>query len=267
MWLLAVCAPMFGVEVHAITVLSTHYHIVLSVADQRISKFFELFNAWLAKGVNVQRGARRGIVWEPGGLSIVELKTTEAVVHAIAYCIVNPVAAGLVWDPRDWPGLSVQVEELGRRVLAATRPESFFDPKRWLPEASLQVSWPACLLELGEDEARRLVAAEVDRQVALARAEIKAGYGKVLGPVAARNASPFRRAKTWETFGEMNPRFATGPGRRAERVEAAEELEAYLEDYRAAWLRYRDGERDVVFPYGCYLMRVRHGVPVAPGPS
>jgi len=267
LWLLAVCAPLFGVEVNAITVMSTHYHLVLSVADQRISQFFELFNAWLAKGVNVLRGARRGIVWEPGGLSIVELKTVDAVIFEIAYCIVNPVAAGLVWRPQDWPGLSVQVEDLGRRVLSGSRPGFFFDPRRWVPEASLTVTWPPCLLELGEDEARRLVAAEVARQVAQARAEIKARYGKVLGPVAARNASPFQRAKSWETFGALNPHFATGPGCVAERIEAAVELVAYLEDYRAAWRRYRAGESDLVFPYGCYLMRVRHGVRVAPAPS
>ncbi|MCB9592827.1 MAG: hypothetical protein H6719_08845 [Sandaracinaceae bacterium] len=83
-WLLVVLAPLFDVELHAVTVLSSHYHIVLSVADQRISDFFRDLNSLLAKSVNVLRGARRGIVWEPGALSIVECKTVDAVVFEIA---------------------------------------------------------------------------------------------------------------------------------------------------------------------------------------
>ncbi len=257
-FLLAALAPLFGVEVHEFCVMSTHYHLVLSVADQRISAFFEHLNARLAKAVNVLRGARRGIVWEPGGLSIVELKTPDAIVQAIAYCIVNPVAAGLVWRPEDWPGLTVQAHELGRRVLSAARPDFFLDPRKWSEHASLRLGLPEGLVLLyGEDGARERIAAEVERQVALAHGEIRASYGKVLGPVAARNASPFQRAKSWETYGELDPHFATGRGRVAERVEAARELLEYRREYREAWLRYRAGERDHVWPYGCYVSVLR----------
>ncbi len=267
-WLLAVLAPHFGVELNAVCVMSTHYHLVLTVANQRISPFFEHLNARLAKGVNVLRGARRGIVWEPGGLSIVELKTADAIVEAMAYAIANPVAAGLVWRPEDWPGLNVQAHELGMRVLSAPRPGFFFDPAEWSEHTSLRVVIPGCLILLyGEDGARERIATEVERLLALARADIRARYAKVLGPVAARNASPFRRAKSWETFGEPSPHFKSGRGRVVERIEAALELVAFRRDYRDAWLRYRAGEHDVVFPYGTYLMWVRHHVRVAPPPS
>lgn len=266
-WLLAMLAPLFGVEVHAVCVMSSHYHMVVSVADQRISDFFRDFNALLAKAVNVLRGARRGIVWEPGGLSIVECKTIDAMIYEIAYCMVNPVAAGLVYRPEDWPGLNITLEDLGRRVLSAARPEKFFDPARWDAAASLAVTLPPMLLrELGEDEALRRIRREVERQVALAHADRKQRGGRVLGAVAAQNVSPFERAKSWETFGEIHPRFATGPGRTEEREEAKKELVGFLEGYRACWRRYRAGERDVVFPYGTYLMRVRHGVRVADPP-
>lgn len=266
-WLLATLAPMFGVEVHAMTVMSSHFHAVVSVEDQRISELFGVFDALLAKAVNVLRKARRGIVWEPGELGIQELKTVDAMVFDIAYAIANPVAAGLVWSPEDWPGLSIQVEDLGRRVLEGVRPAFFFDPGQWALEASIEVTLPPRMLEeLGEVESRRRIAAEVKRQVAKARAEVKAKHHRVLGPLAARHVSPYRRAKTWETFGERHPHFATGPGRVAERIAAAVELKTYRQEYRAAWHRYRAGERDVVFPYGTYLMRVRHGVRVADPP-
>jgi len=127
----------------------------------------------------------------------------------------------------------------------------------------LRITWPPCLLELGEDDARRLVADEVARQLAEAHAQIRAKRWSVLGPIAAANASPFRRAKTWETFGSLHPSFATGPGCVVERIETATELRELRQAYRACWERYHAGETDVVYPYGTYLMRVRHGVRVA----
>ncbi len=266
-WLFCVLAPRFGVEVHAATVLSTHYHVVISVADQRISDFFQHFNARLAGALNVLRRAPRGVVWEPGGLSIVELKTADAIVQAIAYAIVNPVAAGLAWSPEDWPGLNVLADEIGRRVLSAARPGYYFDPKKWAERASHPVTLPGCLVLLwGEEETRRKIAEEVELQLTEAREKLRASGREVLGPARARRASPYRRAKSWEPFGKRDPHFATGRGRVAERIEAARELVAFRREYRETWQRYKAGERDLVWPYGTYLMRVRHGARVAEAP-
>ena len=266
-WLFATLAPLFGLELNALTVMSSHFHAVVTVEDQRISDFFRDFDSFLAKAVNVLRRARRGIVWAPGELGIVECKTVEAEIFEIAYAIVNPVAAGLVWEPNDWPGLSIQVEDLGRRVLEGVRPGFFFDARFWERDASLAVTLPPRMLaELGEEVSRRRIAAEVKRQVAEAHADIKARGYRVLGRVAARNVSPYKRAKTWETFGVIHPNFATGPGCVVERIEAAIELKTFRTEYRACWRRYQAGERDVVFPYGTMLMRVRHGVRVADPP-
>ncbi|MBX3273872.1 MAG: hypothetical protein KF729_26645 [Sandaracinaceae bacterium] len=44
-------------------------------------------------------------------------------------------------------------------------------------------------------------------------------------------------------------------------------LRLFRAEYRAAWTRYRVGERDVLFPYGTLMMRLRHRVEVAPAPS
>lgn len=262
-WLIAACAEPFDIELHAVTVMSTHFHMVLSCEEQRVSAFMELLDANLAKAVNVLRGGRRGIVFEPNRLGIVELKTVDAVVFEMAYTIVNPVAAGLVWSPEDWPGLSVQLEEIGVGELSGTMPSYYFCAKTWPMHAARAVVLPACLLELGEATARRRLDAEVERQVGLARSEIKASRWKVLGPIGARAVSPLDRAKSEESFGALHPHFATGPGRVKERIEAARELKTFRADYRAAWERYKAGERDVVFPCGTYLMRVRHGVRVA----
>jgi len=152
-------------------------------------------------------------------------------------------------------------------LLSAGRPGRFFDARFWDANASLAVTLPPMLLaEIGEDEARRRIRKEVDRQVAKARADIKAKGWRVLGAIAARHVGPFDRARTWETFGVIHPTFATGPGRVTERIEAAKEVVAFRESYRACWRRYRAGERDIVWPYGTYLMRARHGMSVADPP-
>ncbi|MBX3273871.1 MAG: transposase [Sandaracinaceae bacterium] len=267
-WMLAVCADAFGVEVHAVCVMSSHYHLVCTVEGDVISRFLEHLNGSLAKAVNVLRRAPRGILWEPGTLGITELKTPAAVVEAIAYTISNPSAAGLVWAPGEWPGLNVLANEIGRRVLRGVRPGFYFRELFWPDEVTLPVTMPAVLVEAyGEDGARERIELEVTRLVRDARAEIRRKGWCVLGAVAARNVSPFRRAKSWETFGTLKPSFATGRGQVEEREEAIEELRLFHAEYRAAWTRYRVGERDVLFPYGTLMMRLRHRVEVAPAPS
>jgi hypothetical protein len=57
------------------------------------------------------------------------------------------------------------------------------------------------------------------------------------------------------------------PGNHAARREVIEELVSFRADYRDAWERYQAGETDVEFPYGTYMMRVRHHVRVAKPPS
>ena len=266
-WLLAVVANGLGIEIHAATVMSTHMHLVISARDQHASLMMERLNGVLAKAVNVLRKYERGILWPPGELGMVELKTTEAVVFQIAYAIVNPVAAGLVWSPEDWPGLNLRVHEPGGGQVRAKRPAFYFRAVAWAETAVLNAVLPPCLRELGDEDAREMIRVEVARQLRAARADIRAKRHRVLGPVAASNVSPYRRAKTWEEYGTLNPRFAAGPGRRDALEEAMEEYVEFQLAYRAAWRRYRAGEEDVVFPYGTYRMRVRFGVRVADPPT
>ncbi|MBX3271054.1 MAG: hypothetical protein KF729_12385 [Sandaracinaceae bacterium] len=158
--------------------------------------------------------------------------------------------------------------EIGRRVREVAAPDFFFRPGLWDPSAVLATTMPARLLEeLGEDEARRRIEAEVERQIGVARANVKSQGWQVLGPVAARNVSPFRRAKSWEDFGSLSPTFAVGRGNHEEREAAIAELKAFRAAYRAAWTSYRAGDRDAVWPYGTYMLRVRHRVDVEPAPS
>ena len=98
-----------------------------------------------------------------------------------------------------------------------------------------------------------------------ARAELRSKGWKFLGARRARRASPYSRARGYEPIRKRNPTFAVGRGNREEFFKAVAELRAFRTAYRAAWLAFRSGLRDIVFPAGTLWMRVAMGVRVAPG--
>ena len=61
-------------------------------------------NRELAKFLNVFY-RRSGAVWDNGKYSSVHLPSEAEVLDKIVYTLLNPVAAGLVASPGDWPGL------------------------------------------------------------------------------------------------------------------------------------------------------------------
>ena len=78
---------------------------------------------------------------------------------------------------------------------------------------------------------------------------------------------PFKRAKAYEVFGDRAPTFATKNSGKSGFFAAVRELRAFRAAYRTAFEAWRQGVRDVVFPYGTWLMRVVHGVPCLPAPA
>ena len=179
--------------------------------------------------------------------------------------MVNPTAAGLVWKPEQWPGLNPTLEELGRRTLAAGKPDFYFTGKKWAAAGSVKLELPI-LWFADEDAAREAIAQELEAQLAEARAEIRARGWKVMGPTRARNVSPYRRAKTFEARGTLRPHVAAGPGQTEARIAAIERLVEFREKHREAKRRWCAGDRDVVFPRGTYWMVKHHGARVEPFP-
>ena len=264
-YLLALYAAKFGVTVHMATVMSTHFHLVVTVPHGNVSEFMHALDTHLACAIQVLRRYAVGVVWAPGQLTIVQLHTAEAVAHQIAYAMVNPTAAGLVWRPAQWPGLNPTLEELGRRTLSAGKPEFYFTGKKWAPAGAVKLELPMQWFE-DEEEAREAIAQELAAQLADARAEIRARGWKVMGPTRARNVSPYRRAKTSEARGTLRPHVAAGPGQTEARIAAIEQLVEFRRKHREAKRRWCAGDRDVVFPRGTYWMVKHHGARVEPFP-
>jgi putative transposase len=263
LYALAVCAARFGIVVHAVVLMSTHEHLVISDPLGHLSRFLAQLHRLVALGVKIHR-KWEGPVWEPVKSSVVELLTPQAVIEKLAYVMANPVAAGLVMRAEQWPGLTTLPPQLGCAQFTAKRPEVYFDADnpQWPAEASLQLQMPQ--VGLSDDETRQKVALELQWLEQAAHAEVKAKGWRFLGAQRIALLSPYKQATSWEPLRGRNPTFAVGRGQRTAFFHAVNVLRTFRKAYRDALSEWRRGVRDVVFPAGTWLMRVLHGVRVAP---
>jgi hypothetical protein len=191
---------------------------------------------------------------------VVRLLTPEAVVEKIAYVLANPVAAGLVEQAHQWPGAKVLVDEIGRGVLRAKRPDVYFSPTnpQWPEEATLELMLPPGIGQDAADSFRQKVKAELARQQGEARLDVQRKGFAVLGAERASTVSPYERATSFEPLRDRNPTFAVGRGQGDAWHRAAAGVRAFRTAYHAALARWRTGVRSVVFPAGTWCMRVLH---------
>jgi putative transposase len=260
LYCLAEASRRYDVLVHSFCVLSNHYHFVVTDVGACLPAFMHWFDEFVAKCVNASLG-RWESLFAPGSYSAVQLEDEDAVLRKMAYAASNPVEAGLVMEGKDWPGLRSRPEDIGQ-TFDVERPEIFFREDGQMPDrSSLTLHRPPCFAELSDAEfAARLSEAVVARETEL-RDEARAEGRAFLGRQAVLDQSPFDCPRTFEPRREMKPRVATRDKWR--RIEALQRLDEFLSSYRAAWLAFRDGIRDALFPFGTYAMRVYHGVQCA----
>jgi REP element-mobilizing transposase RayT len=267
LYTLGVCAKEFGVQLHALVLMSTHEHLVVTDTNQRLPDFLRRLHRLVALGTKVLR-KWEGAVWDHERPSVVRLMTDRAVIEKMAYVLANPVKAGLVERAAHWPGVTVLPQELGRRKWRVKRPDFYFDPDnpQWPDEVELELTMPPLLRDLYTDaQIRETVALELTQQERLARADVKERGWRVLGSERARRVSPYRRAKSFEPLRGRNPTFAVGSGQRKAFFAAVAELRAFRRAYRDALEQWRNGMRQVLFPVGTWTMRCVHCAAVDTG--
>lgn len=256
---LAVAANRYEMQVHAFCAMSTHIHIVLTDTHGRLSFFLAYFHRLVAMGTKILR-KWEGSMWDSEQTSAVVLLTREAIVQKIAYVLANPVAAGAVFVPEEWPGAKTSVDDIGKTVQKARRPKMYFDATKWREVAELPIELPPGIAESETGAFREDVAKALELEVAMARATI--APENVLGAKRAATLSPETRSKTIEPTRRRNPTFAAGRGHGDIAVMAARAVTAFRAAYRAALKKWCAGERDVAFPEGAWWMRVFHGVSI-----
>ncbi len=258
LYCLAVAAKEHGMEVHAVIVMSNHFHLVVTDHFAKRSDFTRDLVRNVAKCIQALRGTRGG-VFDKNQANFTRLVTADAVVERCAYTLVNPVADALVSSANKWPGVTVDIDDIGRRTFHIKRPKYYCrkDNPTWPQQITLQLTVPP---DHAPDEFRRALRAEVREQQELAREKVRSAGKRFLGRQRVLDTSPYKRAQSYEDFGTCVPTFAVGKGQREAFKHAAAELKVFRAMYRDAIKAWKKGVRDVLFPEGTWWMVHFHQV-------
>lgn len=264
---LAYCAGKYAMEVHAALLMSTHPHLVCSDPEAQQPRFKMEFHRLLALCVKAILGWPEEVFNKSKGGEH-EPVTPRAMVKAIAYLIANPTMAFAVRYSRDWPGPKTRPEDVGNLVVRVKRPDAYFakDNPQWPDELTLKLTMPAMLEDAyGVEGARARIAEEVKRLEREALEESRK-RGVAFRGVRRVLRTPYTaRARSYEAFGTLNPRFsAAGDPEAAARC--VRELRQFDRDYEPALAKLAAGDRKALFPFGTWWLRVHLGVRCKPPP-
>jgi putative transposase len=258
LYCLAYAAQKTGVRIHAVIVMSNHYHIIATDVLGVLPVFVECLNKLVAKCMNHHLGRWENF-WASEQASYVRLVDADAVIDKMAYVLCNPVAAGSVKHGKEWPGL--RIGRPGKHRVA--RPAFFFREAGVMPESiALEVSLPA-LAGMTRRAALEAIEKAVAERERAEQERVRREGRSFAGPHAARNINPFDSPVSREPRRELSPRIATR--NKWLRVEALARCVEFVRAHRLALAAWVENQRDVCFPFGTYLMRVRHGVRCADG--
>jgi hypothetical protein len=257
LYCIAVAAERTGVLVHALTVMSNHYHEVVTDPFGRLPEFYGWVHEFVAKSLNAHYGLRENF-WSTRPTNCARIEDDGALLREIVYTVTNPVKDGLVSEGEDWPG--IRLFEPG--VYTIQRPSGFFRDDGSLPEfVTLRIT-PAPLVETSTRCALDRVTEAVREREAVFRHEFHTLGRRFLGANAVKLQKFTDMPASEEPRCEISPRIACSDKRR--RIAGLCRLRQFNDDYARARRVWSGGERDVVFPAGTYLMARRHGVAVAP---
>jgi len=247
------------VLLHAVCFMSNHWHGVVTDVEARLPEFLERFHRLVAKAQNASIGRWENF-WSSGQTSAVLLVSDSDVLDKMAYVIANPTAAGLVRSPQEWPGIiSRRLEE----HFDIEMPDVFFDPEGALPdEVRLQFVRPGIFSALSDAQLAEQLNDAVATLVRHAREDMRLRGLSFAGRESVLRQPFFDAPKTEAPRRNPNPRVAAKSA--PARAKAIQGLLDFIAQYRAARLRWREGDRTVIFPSGTYALRLHAGVTCAP---
>jgi len=258
---LALAAERTGVLVHAFCVMSDHWHGDFTDIQGRLPEFEEILHKLVAKCVNASLGRWENL-WSAEAPSAVRLEDDGAVLDKIVYTLCNPTAAGLVAFGKEWPGLRTPPRAIAGSETTIRRPDVFFREDGPTPEAVVLRIVPPAI----EGMTGAQVAAEIERRVDARERELRDEAARAGRPFLGRRAvleqDPFATPMTREPRRKLSPRVAAADP--AVRIDAISRMKQFVLDYRDAFLKWKRGIRDVLFPHGTYALRLHAAVPCAP---
>lgn len=244
-----------GVELHAVTFMSNHYHIVLTDKEGELPVFTEELHKLIARCLNSHH-ARWENFWAGGAqTSHVQLVTSDDVLDKIAYTLANPTEALLVSHGSQWPG--VRLYRKGSYV--AKKPKFFFrtqDEGGKLPD-SLKLELTAPPIGVHEKRADDVVQRAASAREKRLRDEANAAGKSFLGAKGVLRQKIYNAPQAPAPRRGMSPTVACQDKWR--RIEALADNAEFAEAHDAAREDFIAGNRDAVFPAGTYRFQKQFG--------
>ncbi len=258
LYCLAYAAGLFEVKIHAFCVLSNHFHLVLTDTKGILPRFMQWLDGTLARCLNSHYG-RLEYFWAPGTYNRVELIDPEDILEKMVYTLTNPVAAGLVSEGKDWPGLRSSTLEEGSQKISSKMPGFFFRKEGKLSAIiDFSVTLPESVAQLQSDASCTLLKDAVLEKEREIRDQFRHEGRKFAGRQRILLQKPTDSPAMQETRWNLNPQVAgKDKWRRKERLQL---IKTFLRRYREALEKFKTGIRDVVFPAGTYWLRIHCGV-------
>jgi putative transposase len=248
---LALAAERTGVLLHAVCVVSNHWHGVVTDPEARLPEFLEIFHKLLAKVQNASLGRWENL-WSSDKTSVVLLVSEADVLEKMAYTLANPTVAGLVKSPDEWPGV---ISHRFGETREVEMPDSFFDDEGELPDCvKLTFTRPNIYPALRDSELHARLRDTVATRVKRAREDMALRRLPFVGRNAILRRSFSAVPKTPAPRRKPGPRIAAKAA--PARVHAIQRKLAFVREYRAAWNESRAGNRAVLFPQGTYALRI-----------
>ncbi len=261
------------VRVHSVVVMSSHFHLLLTVDDaKQMADFMEYVDTNLALEVNRLHG-RRGPVWERRYQAILVSDEEPAQVERLRYHLAHGVKEGLVARARDWPGIhcvrEIQSGEPIRgnwfdrtKEFAARSRGDDFDRLKYANEEALVLTALPCWAHLAPEAYRQRVADLVEAIESEAAAALAASGRVPLGVAGVLRQSH----ETRPTTTKRSPAPLYHAATRAVRKLFWEAYATFLAAFQEASERLRAGDRAARFPLGSFPPRLPFVTAEAVGP-
>ncbi|MBN2341824.1 MAG: transposase [Deltaproteobacteria bacterium] len=260
LYCVAIAAQKTGVQIHAVCVLSNHWHVVVSDPEARIAEFYGWVHEYVAKAVNCSQGRRENL-WSSDKTSVIPLESSEDVLDKIIYTLCNPVSAQLIAKAKNWKGVWLYAKHHAQTV---KRPEIYFRENGNMPEfISLEITKPPCFAEHTWDSYEQMVETDIARREGEIAKEMQHTGKQFMGMDAVMKQGFSNSPTNHEQRRQLNPKIAAKD--KWLRIDAINRYKQFIAEYWNALKEWQKGHRDIIFPPGAYALRIYAGVNVQPG--